>query len=93
MYRGNAHRRSPYSQPGSQNYRCHTAVTEEPWHPATAATRMSLPAGLAAITKSDHMLTDPDVAASYVTDWIRPASVKPGRTCSDDNESPGDGFP
>jgi len=50
---------------------------------------MSLPADLAAITKSDHILTDPHVAASYVTDWTRPASRKPGRTCSDDNESAG----
>jgi len=45
---------------------------------------MSLPAELAQITKSDHMLTDPDV-----TDRFRPASLKPGRTCSNDNESAG----
>jgi hypothetical protein len=29
---------------------------------------MGLPADLASITESDHMLTDPDVTASYVTD-------------------------
>ena len=33
-------------------------------HPALVATRMSLPADLAPITKSDQVLTDPDVTAS-----------------------------
>jgi FAD/FMN-containing dehydrogenase len=32
---------------------------------------MSLHADLATITGSDQLLTDPNMAASYVTDWVR----------------------